>query len=501
MPIWEAVNEGERKWERIITELHPNHHYSARNFLRYLQLRTFDLRKLQKKLTMLGLSSISHSERHVLANIENILYLLHFTRGEQFKGRFPFGEHPVNFEESRKKLKKNAQKLFKSVKKKNDTHIMVTLPSEAVSYDLVHELMLSGMEIARINCSHDDDFTWAKMVANIHQAKAATGYDCAIYFDLAGPKLRTGEVGKNGRRLKDRFIHLEEGDVLELHRNPVTGRNRVAHKKGKEHPARISFSLPEVFDALQPHQRIWFDDGAIAGVITEKKKEKVWVTITRVSPKGGKLRGEKGINLPDTDIHLPSLTQDDLDILPFIVENADIVGYSFVRTEQDVAMLQEELARLGGTELGLILKIENKEAFENLPSLILQAMKSPHIGVMTARGDLSVELGSSRLSEVQEEIMWLCEAAFIPNIWATQVLESLAKKGIASRAEITDAAMAARTECVMLNKGKYIIEAVKTLKSITNRMSFHQNKKQGTMRRLNVAEKACFELDRKSGLS
>jgi len=135
----------------------------------------------------------------------------------------------------------------------------------------------------------------------------------------------------------------------------------------------------------------------------------------------------------------------------------------------------------------MVLKIENKEAFQNLPYLILKAMESPTIGIMTARGDLAVELGVERLSEVQEEIMWLCEAALIPNIWATQVLESLAKKGIASRAEVTDAAMSVRTECIMLNKGPYIVKALRTLNAILSLMEKHQSKKQGTLRSLNVA--------------
>ena len=152
-------------------------------------------------------------------------------------------------------------------------------------------------------------------------------------------------------------------------------------------------------------------------------------------------------------------------------------------------MLQEELGKLNKGDIGLVLKIENKEAFNNLPSLILQGMRSASLGVMTARGDLAVELGVERLSEVQEQILWLCEAALIPNIWATQVLETLAKKGIAARAEITDAAMSARSECVMLNKGDYILEAVKTLVNILERMEKHQYKKQGTLRLLQVAER------------
>ncbi|HTQ08558.1 MAG TPA: pyruvate kinase [Fimbriimonadaceae bacterium] len=104
--------------------------------------------------------------------------------------------------------------------------------------------------------------------------------------------------------------------------------------------------------------------------------------------------------------------------------------------------------------------METRTAFENLPELLLAALRLHRAGVMIARGDLLVEIGYERLAEVQEEILWLCEAAHVPVIWATQVLEGLAQKGLPSRAEITDAAMGVRAECVMLNKGPHIIEAV-----------------------------------------
>ena len=103
---------------------------------------------------------------------------------------------------------------------------------------------------------------------------------------------------------------------------------------------------------------------------------------------------------------------------------------------------------------------------------------------MIARGDLAVEVGAERLAEVQEEVLWLCEAAHVPAIWATQVLESLAKKGFPSRAEITDAAMGARAECVMLNKGPRIVDAITTLDVILQRMAAHQDKKTPLLRRL-----------------
>jgi len=115
-------------------------------------------------------------------------------------------------------------------------------------------------------------------------------------------------------------------------------------------------------------------------------------------------------------------------------------------------------------------------------------MKRNKIGVMIARGDLAVEIGFERIAEVQSQILWLCEAAHVPVIWATQVLENLAKTGIATRAEVSDAALSAQAECVMLNKGPYIVDAVKTLKEIISKMENHGYKKKNSMRILNIAK-------------
>jgi pyruvate kinase len=152
--------------------------------------------------------------------------------------------------------------------------------------------------------------------------------------------------------------------------------------------------------------------------------------------------------------------------------------------------LRRRLKDLGGERLGIILKIETQAAFANLPSLLLAALEAPSAGIMIARGDLAIECGYERLAELQEEILWLSEAAHLPVIWATQVLEHLAKGGQPSRAEVTDAAMGERAECVMLNKGPHVVEAVHSLDDIIRRMEAHQSKKTPTLRPLRVAREA-----------
>jgi pyruvate kinase len=210
------------------------------------------------------------------------------------------------------------------------------------------------------------------------------------------------------------------------------------------------------------------------------------VEITQARPGGSRLRAEKGINLPDSTLRVAGLTPKDAEDLPFIAAHADLVGLSFVRAPAAVHELQARLERLGGRarDPGVVLKIETRAGFAQLPRLLLAAMRSPAYGVMIARGDLAIEAGYARLAEVQEEILWLCEAGHAPVIWATQVLESVAQTGQPTRAEVTDAAMAVRAECVMLNKGPHVVRAVRALDDILRRMQGHQSKKVALLRRL-----------------
>jgi hypothetical protein len=192
----------------------------------------------------------------------------------------------------------------------------------------------------------------------------------------------------------------------------------------------------------------------------------------------------QGINLPDTALDLPALSDKDRVDLAVVARHADLVGLSFAQRAADVEALLEALRGDGAPEPGLVLKIETRQGFENLPELVFAAMAARAAGVMIARGDLAVECGYERLAEVQEEILWLAEAAHVPVIWATQVLESLAKTGRPSRAEITDAAMGERAECVMLNKGAHVLDAIRMLDDILRRMQAHQAKKRPLLRAL-----------------
>lgn len=283
------------------------------------------------------------------------------------------------------------------------------------------------------------------------------------------------------------FLLLRPNDRLLLTRDPEDARiARTRPETGEREPARIACLPVAALDAMEAGDRIWFDDGKIGGVVREVGDE-VMVEVTGARAKGEKLKAGKGINLPDTAIPLPSLTEEDLELLPCIAHNADLVGYSFVRSAEDVTDLRRALSRIEADGLGVILKIETVKAFEQLPAMMLEGLRGGPLGVMIARGDLAVEGGFVRMAEVQEQILWLAEAAHVPAVWATQVMEALAKKGRPSRAESTDAAMGQRAECVMLNKGPHIVDAVRALVSMFARMRGHQQKKQAMLRRLDVA--------------
>jgi pyruvate kinase len=306
----------------------------------------------------------------------------------------------------------------------------------------------------------------------------------------SGMELRPKGAGRGALRIGrlaalERSIVLKRGDSLVLSNRPSPGREAQLDANGLAlAPATIGCTIPEIVDDLQAGERIWFDDGRIGGRIRSVGDGEATLEITQAAAGGAKLRANKGINLPDSKLRIASLTAKDLEDLEVVAEQADIVGMSFVRLPSDVGALEAQLSRLGRRDIGVLLKIETRKAFDNLPSLVLAAMRRPAAGVMIARGDLAVECGFERMAEIQEEILWVCEAAHMPVVWATQVLETLARTGLPSRAEITDAAMGERAECVMLNKGAHLCDAVGALDDILRRMQDHQVKKSAMLRRL-----------------
>lgn len=575
----------EAKYEAELSEVHPASREGARNLVHYLALRKSDTNSLRGDLRRLGLSSLAHAERHVLGSIDAVEQALAQLSGAndadpRALATALHSRSPTADEHRRAMLGPSPEG--------RDVSIMVTLPTEAAdNLTLVAEMIAAGMNIARINSAHDDAGTWEKMVANVHQAAADAGAECRIIMDLAGPKLRTGELKPGPRvihirpkrdpmgrvvaprrirlipddvlqrgtkvavvpvphdfieyaqegdevRFKDtrgkkRRMHvavkddkgivlesfkgayiatgskltlirqetgeklsyrvgelpaveqpllLQVGDTLIVHRDNTPGEPAKEDADGVIlDPAHIACQQPDVFEFLSAGETISLNDGKISGVIREASEEQLDVEITKAKPTGSRLRGQRGINFPQSDIRLPGLTSVDKANLVFIAKFADAVSLSFIRKPADVELLLAELDKLSADDLGLVIKVETKKGFKSLPKVMLAAMRRYPIAVMIARGDLAVECGWERLAELQEEILWVCEAARVPVMWATQVLEQEAKKGLPSRAEITDAAQSQRADCVMLNKGPHILAAIRTLDSILRRMQTLRSRK------------------------
>lgn len=575
---------------------------SARNLTHYLALRETDHRQLQEALARLGLSSLGRAESHVLANLDKVLGILHRLTGQPWQAQSQ--DEPVGIVSSRKLLERNTTALLGRQRPDRPVRIMVTLPAEAADdYGLVRQLVVSGMDVARINCAHDGPDAWQRMATHVRRAARAEGASVRILTDLGGPKLRTGPIAPGPavlkiRPLRDDFgraieaariglrpsgstmpvagtstqvgvdaswlgrleagdhldfvdargagrsllvvhrdehgvlaecaqtayllaetrlkrrgkgrrprttslsdlpiragtLHLESGDTLRLTRDGIGQATPAVRDRAHRIPPSVACTLPEIFGQVSVGERIWFDDGRIGGIIRRVEADWLEVEITQAREGGEKLAGDKGINLPDSQLDLPALTAKDIEDLAVVAGETDLIGLSFVQRGADVETLRARLLALGWPEIGIVLKIETRRAFENLPELLFSAMASQAAGVMIARGDLAVECGYERLAEVQEEILWAAEAAHMPVIWATQVLETLARTGQPSRAEITDAAMGVRAECVMLNKGPHIIEAMRTLDDILQRMQAHQAKKRPLLRALHAWDAARASL-------
>jgi pyruvate kinase len=568
----------EGKYSEELAGVHPEFREGARNLVHYLALREVDTEALRNSLRRLGLYSLAHAERNVLGSIAAVQRAL-----DALTGVSAADLDALNRDMRTVNPSADAHRLaiLGPSPEGRDVSIMVTLPSEAADNpSLVAEMLAAGMNVARINCAHDDAGAWERMIANVRAAEADAGGACRVMMDLSGPKLRTGELlpgprvihirpkrdplgrviaprrirlipedmiqhgtkvavipvpaeciddarvgdtirfrdtrGKKRRLLvvekDDKGIILESwqgayistgtrltlkredvgekltyrvgelpaverplllrvGDTLLIHAENIPGEPAKEESDGQSpEPAHIACQQPEVFQYLFPGDTVSFNDGKISGVIREVDARRIDVEITKAKPSGSRLRSHRGMNFPRSDIRLPGLTTIDRSNLEFVAQHADAVSLSFVRKPEDVELLLAELDRLGADSLGLVIKVETRKGFKNLPKVMLAAMRRYPVAVMIARGDLAVECGWTRLAELQKEVLWICDAARVPVIWATQVLENETKKGLPSRAEITDAAESQHAACVMLNKGPHILAAIRTLDNILSRM-------------------------------
>jgi pyruvate kinase len=445
---------------------------SAGNLAQYMAFRHHDLRDLQRELMRHGMSSLGRLESRVLVTLQAVETALEaLVRDNKPPSDWPPSRTEFFGGESR--LWENTSALLGGAPDSGVGRILVTLSTEAAKDPAyMPEIARRGADVVRINCAHDHADDWAAMVANTRKAAEAVGRRIPILMDIAGPKFRIGSV----KRLAGE--RLVAGNRFRLVRSAAEFSGDAMLEAVCE-PA-------DVLGHLAVGTEVSFDDGKLAGVIEACYPASVLVHVQRTQLKGFKMKPERGLTFPRADLRLDPLTATDLTTLDFVAEHADMVGFSFVQSADDITRLQNELARRrpDWRRLGIIAKIETAQAVTNLPDIIVRAGGKQPFGVMIARGDLAVAIGFERLAEMQEEILWLCEAAHVPVIWATQVLEEMVKSGLPTRGEMTDAAMAGRAECVMLNKGANVGEAITALKSLLQRMVEHQSKKTSRLRAL-----------------
>jgi pyruvate kinase len=586
----EVIVKSERARERFPIKKKDSE-ASRDNLLAYLALREKDLSSLQLALANEGLSSLGRLEGNVLINIERVMAHLRLPPKETMLSK-PTSQFAYSTLEARSRA------LLGRPRDGRRTRIMVTLdPATMYQPELLEQLLISGMDIARINCAHDTPTEWLMLINAIRTAEdrliqrgKGIGRTCRILMDLAGPKIRTGGLSLESRPLKlavpkdpfgnpsrmlegtldceagqseklsltgmmqsftislknqsslsflnlgerlrfadsrgrtryfvvlekltptkvrvglSRTAFIEEGiqiksesghilaagpvkpqpaeimvkvkDTVRLYRDP----KRLGKPASKEEPASISCTLPEAMKNVKVGDTIFIDDGKIGAKVRAANSDFLEIEITSPTDSVAVIKPEKGINFPESEIGLPALTEEDIQNLEFIVQHATAVGLSFVQKFQDILDLEKALSKLGHEDFGIVAKIETKEAIHNLAEIILTGLDVPKFGVLIARGDLAVEVGFENLAFVQEDILCMCEAAHLPVVFATQVLETLAKSGLPSRAEITDAAMGIRAECVMLNKGPHVLEATKTLSGLLSVEEKHQMKKRQIFR-------------------
>jgi pyruvate kinase len=465
--LMEKMDTTVRERAAEIEVLHPRQKESAINLLRYLTLRTEDIRSLQDELHLQGLSSLASSESHIYRQIQAVMQRL----GKDIQ------PEQLDFYKGREVISNRAQLLFGTKADQAIPYLMVTFDTGfADDLLLVKSLLQAGMNTARINCAHDNEVVWRKMIDRVHEASRETGICCKIYMDLGGPKMRVSILGQG----------KQEGQLILSTAQEI----RLAENDAVYDPLSVVIGCDEggVVQQLSEGERIFFDDGLFESEVISVENRVAILRINRVSAKKSLLKSGKGINFPDTRLELDALTSFDRDCLPFICEFSDLIGYSFVRRASDLQILQRELAKYNRRPL-IILKIETPEAVSNLPSLLFQGMQEETFGVMIARGDLAIEIGFERMSEIQEEILWISEAGHVPVIWATQVLDTLNKAGIATRSEATDAAHAGQSECVMINKGDHTVTVLQTLSDILRRSGGHHVKKRYTFRPMGIASR------------
>lgn len=325
------------------------------------------------------------------------------------------------------------------------TKIVCTLGPSSNTFENIEKLYRAGMNVARINFSHGSHADHKKTIGFVRKVAQKHQYSIPVLMDLQGPKIRVGQM-KNGGQI------LEKGSMVVLTNEDVVGDSSI-----------IPIDYPMLAEDAREGNQILIDDGLLELKIVKKKGKEITAKVVV----GGEIKSRKGVNLPDVDISMSSITQKDIEDLEFGLDvGVDFVAMSFVRSARDV---QDVISRIRAknSNAAIIAKIEKPEAVKVIDEIIEEAD-----GIMVARGDLGIEIPSERVPLVQKDIIDRCRVAGKPVITATQMLDSMINNPRATRAESSDVANAVvdGTDAVMLSgetaAGKYPEEAVRTMDKI-----------------------------------
>lgn len=333
--------------------------------------------------------------------------------------------------------------------------IMVTAPDDAADDPAVlRALLAEGVSLLRINCARGDEDAWRKIVGRLRQAQRITGARCRVMMDLAGPKVRTSGVkslrgGPPGVGVGDRFLLLGE-------------RVRVPESVRSGCAAAVTITEPSVLTDIQTGERVLIDDGKIGARVRRRDAGWAELVVEQARGKGGKIRPERSLNFPESDLRLSGLTGKDREDILHAATMADLVGLSFVKHPEHVAEARELLHTAG--RVAIVLKVENRAALRRLDRLLFETLRARNAAVLIARGDLAAECGFEVLPRIQHHVARMAHAAHIPVILATQVLERMVRTGLPSRAEMGDLAYASGIECLLLNKGPFVRESARFLR-------------------------------------
>lgn len=325
------------------------------------------------------------------------------------------------------------------------TKILATIGPASNNYEMIKSLAMAGANVFRLNFSHGSHAVHQEVVEIIRKVNAELGCHLGILQDLQGPKIRVGEVENNG-------VEIKPGDPITITNDPVVGTSTLV--------STVYQNLPQ--DVI-PGDRILIDDGNLEVVVNSTDGKNVNATVIH----GGILKSRKGINLPNTKVSAPSLTEKDIEDLEFgLKQDVDWIALSFVRSAEDITDLRNRI-QAAGKDCKIVAKIEKPEALENIDAII-EATDA----IMVARGDLGVEVPQEIVPLWQKKMVEKCKVACKPVIIATQMMESMITNPRPTRAETNDVGNAVLdgADAVMLSaetaSGKYPVNAVKAMTSI-----------------------------------